>query len=100
MTQNLLRSALEQHNKWLITTHKGPDGDAVGSVVAWAAYAKQLSKDYLILFPDQPAAYLCPFLEGYEWAVFFGRQSLQRRFTFCFRLQRSFSAWRANGRLV
>ena len=70
MTQNLIRSALEQHNKWLITTHKGPDGDAVGSVVAWAAYAKQLSKDYLILFPDQPAAYLCPFLEGYEWAVF------------------------------
>ncbi len=70
MTQDLLRSALEQNNNWLITTHKGPDGDAVGSVVAWAAYAQLCGKNYLILFPDQPAAYLCPFLEGYQWEVF------------------------------
>jgi phosphoesterase RecJ-like protein len=70
MTQDLLHETLKSQNNWLITTHKGPDGDAVGSVVAWAAYAKQLSKDYLIIFPDQPAAYLCPFLEGYNWEVF------------------------------
>jgi phosphoesterase RecJ-like protein len=70
MTQNLLSSTLESQQNWLITTHKGPDGDAVGSVVAWAAYAKRRHKNYLILFPDQPAAYLCPFLEGYNWEVF------------------------------
>jgi phosphoesterase RecJ-like protein len=70
MTPNLLSSTLESQQNWLITTHKGPDGDAVGSVIAWAAYAKRCSKDYLILFPDQPAAYLCPFLEGYNWEVF------------------------------
>jgi phosphoesterase RecJ-like protein len=70
MTPNLLSSTLESQQNWLITTHKGPDGDAVGSVVAWAAYAKRCGKDHLILFPDQPAAYLCPFLEGYNWEVF------------------------------
>jgi phosphoesterase RecJ-like protein len=70
MTQALLSETLKSQKNWLITTHKGPDGDAVGSVVAWAAYAKQLSKDYLIVFPDEPAAYLCPFLEGYHWEVF------------------------------
>ncbi len=70
MTANSLPDVLEQYDNWLITTHKGPDGDAVGSVVAWAAYAQVCQKNYLILFPDQPASYLCPFLEGYNWAVY------------------------------
>jgi phosphoesterase RecJ-like protein len=70
MTPKQLSSTLQSQQNWLITTHKGPDGDAVGSVVAWAAYALQCEKDYLIVFPDQPAAYLCPFLEGYQWEVF------------------------------
>ena len=65
-----LRVTLEQSKQWLITTHKGPDGDAVGSVVAWAALAQQLNKPYQIIFPDQPAAYLLPFLSAYEWSVF------------------------------
>lgn len=70
MTLNHLPETLKSQQNWLITTHKGPDGDAVGSVVAWAAYAKRHQKNYLILFPDQPAAYLCPFLEDYNWEVF------------------------------
>lgn len=70
MTPNALLSTLQSQQNWLITTHKGPDGDAVGSVIAWAAYAQACGKDYLIVFPDQPAAYLCPFLEGYQWEVF------------------------------
>lgn len=70
MTQDLLSQTLKSQNNWLITTHKGPDGDAVGSVVAWAAYAKRCNKNYLILFADQPAAYLCPFLEDYNWEVY------------------------------
>lgn len=70
MTPNHLSTTLQSHHNWIITTHKGPDGDAVGSVVAWAAYALQCKKDYLIIFPDQPAAYLLPFLEAYHWEVF------------------------------
>lgn len=75
MTLNHLSKTLKSQHNWLITTHKGPDGDAVGSVVAWAAYAKVCAKKYLILFPDQPAAYLCPFLEGYNWEVFDAHQN-------------------------
>jgi phosphoesterase RecJ-like protein len=70
MNLEQLSTTLQSHQNWLITTHKGPDGDAVGSVVAWAAYAEQCGKDYLILFPDQPASYLCPFLDGYQWGVY------------------------------
>lgn len=70
MTYSTLLKQLKSQENWLITTHKGPDGDAVGSVVAWAALAQQLGKSYLIVFPDQPAAYLCPFLESYNWEVF------------------------------
>lgn len=70
MIDQQLSALIQSQATWLITTHKGPDGDAIGSVVAMAALAKQLNKPYLILFADQPAAYLCPFLEGYEWELF------------------------------
>ena len=78
-----LRSKLEQSKQWLITTHKGPDGDAVGSVVAWAALAQQLNKPYQIIFPDQPAAYLLPFLSAYEWSVFDVTLSYEADIMFC-----------------
>lgn len=78
-----LRLTLEQSKQWLITTHKGPDGDAVGSVVAWAALAQQLNKPYQILFPDQPADYLLPFLSAYEWSVFDLTLSYEADILFC-----------------
>lgn len=78
-----LRLTLEQSKQWLITTHKGPDGDAVGSVVAWAALAQQLNKPYQIIFPDQPAAYLLPFLSVYEWSVFDVTLSYEADILFC-----------------
>lgn len=78
-----LRLTLEQSKQWLITTHKGPDGDAVGSVVAWAALAQQLNKPYQILFPDQPADYLLPFLSAYEWSVFDVTLSYEADILFC-----------------
>lgn len=78
-----LRVTLEQSEQWLITTHKGPDGDAVGSVVAWAALAEQLKKPYQIIFPDQPAAYLLPFLSDYHWSVFSAENSYSADVLFC-----------------
>ena len=78
-----LRLTIEQSKQWLITTHKGPDGDAVGSVVAWAALAQQLNKPYQIIFPDQPAAYLLPFLSAYEWSVFDVTLSYEADILFC-----------------
>lgn len=82
MTYTNLLAQLNSQDNWLITTHKGPDGDAVGSVVAWAALAQQLGKNYLIVFPDQPAAYLCPFLEGYNWEVFAQENSYTQQLLF------------------
>ncbi|MFM8596011.1 MAG: DHH family phosphoesterase [Flavobacteriales bacterium] len=78
-----LRATLEQSEQWLITTHKGPDGDAVGSVVAWAALAEQLKKPYHIIFPDQPADYLLPFLADYHWSVYATENSYTADVLFC-----------------
>jgi phosphoesterase RecJ-like protein len=106
MTPNLLSSTLESQQNWLITTHKGPDGDAVGSVVAWAAFAKRCGKDHLILFPDQPAAYLCPFLEGYNWEVFTPNKDYKADLLFALdynsssRLGEEMSAWFDRQKLI
>ncbi|MEN9743366.1 MAG: hypothetical protein RLZZ65_1171 [Bacteroidota bacterium] len=78
-----LKAQLEATQNWLITTHKGPDGDAVGSVVAWAALANQMQKQYLILFPDQPAAYLLPFLTNVQWEVFDAAKNYRSDLLFC-----------------
>jgi len=78
-----LRVALERSKQWLITTHKGPDGDAVGSVIAWAALAQQLDKPFQILFPDEPASYLLPFLKAYKWSVFDAAQTYEADLLFC-----------------
>ena len=44
MTDNII-DLIKNSNKVLITTHKGPDGDAVGSVCALGLLLKELSKD-------------------------------------------------------
>ncbi len=78
-----LKAQLEKATNWLITTHKGPDGDAVGSVLAWATLAQQMQKPYLILFPDQPAAYLLPFLSQVKWEVYELEKAYQADAIFC-----------------
>jgi phosphoesterase RecJ-like protein len=37
----------------LITTHKSPDGDAIGSSLGWAEYLRSLGKDPTVIVPDQ-----------------------------------------------
>ena len=48
-----LQSLLENNNSILITTHKSPDGDAIGSSVAWYEFVKNLGKkvsvEYLVV---------------------------------------------------
>ena len=56
-----LKTALNQSNKILITTHKSPDVDAIGSSVAWFHFLKAQGKEALILLPDEPADFLLPF---------------------------------------
>ena len=37
----------------LITCHKSPDGDAIGSSLGWAEYLRSLGKDPTVIVPDQ-----------------------------------------------
>ena len=37
----------------LITCHKSPDGDAIGSSLGWAEYLRTKGKDSVIIIPDQ-----------------------------------------------
>jgi len=37
----------------LITTHKSPDGDAIGSSLGWAQYLRSKGKDPVVIVPDQ-----------------------------------------------
>ena len=65
-----LKTALNQSNKILITTHKSPDGDAIGSSVAWHHFLKAQGKESLILLPDEPADFLLPFLKNVDFLIY------------------------------
>ena len=65
-----LRTALAQSKKLLITTHKSPDGDAIGSSVAWFHFLKAQRKEALIVLPDEPADFLLPFLKNVDFLIY------------------------------
>ena len=65
-----LKTALNQSNKFLITTHKSPDGDAIGSSVAWFHFLKAQGKEALIVLPDEPADFLLPFLKNVDFLIY------------------------------
>lgn len=70
-----LKQFLQTTSTPLITTHKSPDGDAIGSSVAWFHYLKNLGQNPTILLPDSPPAFLLPFLSGTIWQVFEGNEN-------------------------
>ena len=65
-----LRLHIDKSQKALITTHKSPDGDAIGSVVSWYFFLKNMGKEAHILVPDRPADFLLPFLKDVEYSIF------------------------------
>ena len=65
-----LKTARNQSNNILITTHKSPDGDAIGSSVAWHHFLKAQGKESLILLPDEPADFLLPFLKNVDFLIY------------------------------
>ena len=60
-------SFLAQADKVLITTHKSPDGDAIGSAVACYHFIKAQGKSVEILLPDLPAQNAMSFLDGVDY---------------------------------
>lgn len=69
MIDSLKKAILECRNP-IITTHKGPDGDAIGSSIAWYHFLRKLDKKPIILLPDAPSAFLIPFLKDVEFYVY------------------------------
>ncbi len=68
MIDTLKKAILECRNP-IITTHKGPDGDAIGSTVAWYHFLRKLDKKPIILLPDTPSAFLIPILKDVEFYI-------------------------------
>ena len=47
-----LRSLISESERVVVCAHKSPDGDALGSSLAWAGYLSQLGKAVNIVMPD------------------------------------------------
>jgi len=67
---NAFLTRINNARKILITTHKSPDGDAIGSSVACAHFLKAQNKEVLILLPDLPAKNLMSFLDDIPFLVY------------------------------
>lgn len=67
---NALRLHIDKSQKAFITTHKSPDGDAIGSVVSWYFFLKNMGKDAHVIIPDRPADFLLPFLQDVDYSIF------------------------------
>ncbi len=65
MTETIRNIAEEirNHHSFLLTTHEGPDGDAVGSSLALASLLRKLGKDVTVHYRD-PVPDLYRFLPG------------------------------------
>ena len=48
----LLTRLIDESQNIVITCHQSPDGDAIGSSLAWAAYLGSLGKEVTIIVPD------------------------------------------------
>jgi phosphoesterase RecJ-like protein len=65
---------IETHQRFVITVHMSPDGDAVGSALAAAAYLRAKGKEARVVFNDMPGDNLS-FIAGIEEAVNYDRQN-------------------------
>ncbi len=65
---NEINRVISSHQHFLVTTHEGPDGDAVGSSLALASYLRHLGKDVTVYSCD-PFPELYRFLPGFDTAV-------------------------------
>jgi phosphoesterase RecJ-like protein len=61
---------LDNAENILITTHKSPDGDAIGSAVAFSRFASAYGKKNHVLLPDPPAVNMMSFLEGVSYSYY------------------------------
>ena len=55
MLHDVLRTLRQRPYQILITTHWGPDGDAIGSSLGWAHYLRALGHQVTVLLPNAPS---------------------------------------------
>jgi len=65
MSIRTVKQAIKKFNKFLITSHINPEGDAIGSQVAMASLLKKLGKESAML-DDSPVPNLLQFMKGTE----------------------------------
>jgi phosphoesterase RecJ-like protein len=85
MIESLKKAILDCRNP-IITTHKGPDGDAIGSSVAWYLFLKKQGKSPILVLPDAPPMFLLPFLKDVDFQVFdsgFSTNQSESNILFC-----------------
>ena len=70
--KRLFESALASASKIVITAHKSPDGDAVGSSLAWKHYMEFLGKQATVIVPDNAPDFL-HWLPGYNEIITFDK---------------------------
>jgi phosphoesterase RecJ-like protein len=80
MIQSLKQAVLDCQSP-IISTHKGPDGDAIGSSVGLYHFLKNIGKKPLLILPDEPASFLKPFLTEVDYVVFDSDDSKIQEFT-------------------
>lgn len=54
MTITKIINEIEVNSSFLVTTHEGPDGDAVGATLALASYLRSLGKDDVTVYYSDP----------------------------------------------
>lgn len=64
------KKLLDHASSILITTHKSPDGDAIGSAAAFSRFVSAYGKNNHVLLPDAPASNLMSFLDGVSYSFF------------------------------
>ncbi|MFA5389635.1 MAG: bifunctional oligoribonuclease/PAP phosphatase NrnA [Candidatus Omnitrophota bacterium] len=65
MSVRTVKQAIKKFNRFLVTGHINPEGDAIGSQVAMAFLLKKLGKEYVIL-DDSPVPKVLQFMKGTE----------------------------------
>ena len=58
-----VREYIDSHNRFVVTTHMSPDGDAVGSAIAMTRYLRAKGKQADVVFNDRPG-YNLNFIKG------------------------------------
>ena len=64
-----IKNILTSKSFVIIVSHKGPDGDSIGSSVALSRYLQKLKVNNIIVFPDSFPSYYDWLLDGENFLI-------------------------------